>query len=43
MPKDVGSAITSACRKYGAVLVADEIQTGWGRCGKILASPLVGL
>jgi len=43
MPKDVGSAITNACRKYGAVLVADEIQTGWGRCGKILASPLVGL
>lgn len=43
MPKDVGSAITSACREYGAILVVDEIQTGWGRCGEILASPLVGL
>jgi acetylornithine/LysW-gamma-L-lysine aminotransferase len=43
MPKSTGEAITSACRKHGVILVADEIQSGWGRCGKMLASPLVGL
>ncbi|MCX7828114.1 MAG: aminotransferase class III-fold pyridoxal phosphate-dependent enzyme [Thermanaerothrix sp.] len=43
LPVDLGRAITDACRRSGAILVADEVQTGMGRCGPILASPLVGL
>jgi acetylornithine/LysW-gamma-L-lysine aminotransferase len=39
----MGAAITTACRSAGVVLVADEIQSGWGRCGALLASPSVGL
>ncbi len=44
-PLDVslGRALSEACRREGALLVADEIQSGWGRCGSLLASPLVGL
>jgi acetylornithine/LysW-gamma-L-lysine aminotransferase len=38
LPPAVGAAITEACRSAGALLVADEIQTGWGRCGALLAS-----
>ena len=38
-----GKAITKACRDAGAILVADEIQSGWGRCGSLLASPQIGL
>jgi acetylornithine/LysW-gamma-L-lysine aminotransferase len=38
-----GAAITQACKASGTLLVVDEIQSGWGRCGAILASPLVGL
>ena len=39
----VGAVITKACQSAGALLVADEIQSGWGRCGAILASSLTGL
>lgn len=39
----VGDAISRACEESGAILVADEVQTGMGRCGPMLASPLVGL
>lgn len=39
----VGRELSAACRKSGALLVADEIQSGWGRCGSLLASSLVGL
>lgn len=40
---DAGCAISSACADKGALLVADEVQTGLGRCGAPLASSLVGL
>jgi acetylornithine/LysW-gamma-L-lysine aminotransferase len=40
---EVGKAITEACRRWDALLVADEIQTGWGRCGALLASFRTGL
>ncbi|MCL2009039.1 MAG: aminotransferase class III-fold pyridoxal phosphate-dependent enzyme [Synergistaceae bacterium] len=38
-----GRAVTKACRDSGALLVADEIQSGWGRCGSLLASSQTGL
>jgi acetylornithine/LysW-gamma-L-lysine aminotransferase len=38
-----GGAITKACKSAGAMLVADEIQSGWGRCGGLLAGPEAGL
>lgn len=40
---EIGRAITEACAKHGAILIADEVQTGLGRCGAPLASPLAGL
>lgn len=44
-PLDAGTgrAISQACAAKGAILVADEIQTGLGRCGSMLASSLTGL
>lgn len=38
-----GQVLTEACRRHGALLVADEIQSGWGRCGAFLASTGAGL
>ena len=38
-----GRAITKACRDAGAILAVDEIQSGWGRCGSLLASTQTGL
>lgn len=38
-----GRRLTSLVREYGALLVADEIYTGLGRCGALLASSRVGL
>lgn len=35
--------INESCHNAGAMLVCDEIQTGWGRCGSILASDVLGL
>lgn len=40
---EVGRAISEACRANGAILIADEVQTGLGRCGAPLAAPLAGL
>ena len=38
-----GARLTALAREYGAVVVADEIYTGLGRCGALLASERVGL
>ena len=38
-----GAEITEACRRHSALLIADEIQSGLGRCGSPLASSLTGL
>lgn len=40
---EVGRAVSEACAKHGAILAADEIQSGLGRCGAMLASSLTGL
>ena len=37
------AALNDACRKNDVLLIADEIQTGLGRCGYELASSAVGL
>jgi acetylornithine/LysW-gamma-L-lysine aminotransferase len=43
LPAEVGAAISQACRNNGALLAVDEIQSGMGRCGAMLASELTGL
>lgn len=43
IPEEVGRAITESCRAHGALLVADEVQTGLGRCGSFFASYRHGL
>lgn len=40
---EIGKVLTESCRRHGAILVADEIQSGWGRCGAFLASAGAGL
>ncbi len=36
-------ALNELCRKYDALLIADEVQAGLGRCGSLYSSGLVGL
>lgn len=36
-------AIENICRKYGVLLVMDEVATGFGRCGKMFGSELWGI
>lgn len=38
-----GERLTALAREYGTLVVADEIYTGLGRCGALLASARVGL
>ena len=37
------AALSALGREHGAVVIADEIYTGFGRCGAVLASSRVGL
>ena len=39
----LAKAITEACRRTGALLIADEVQSGSGRTGAFLRSPAAGL
>lgn len=39
----LADAITAACRRTGALLIADEVQSGSGRTGAFLYSPAAGL
>lgn len=41
--EETGRAITESCRAHGALLAADEVQTGLGRCGSFFASGRHGL
>lgn len=41
--RDYCAALTRLCRQYEVLLVADEVATGGGRCGAMLASSLLGL
>ncbi|MBN1686137.1 MAG: aspartate aminotransferase family protein [Spirochaetales bacterium] len=43
MTKDFAKALNNLCRKHDIMLIADEVQTGLGRCGYPLASKAVGL
>ena len=43
MSPTVAASLNEACGACGAILVADEVQSGWGRCGGLLASTIVGL
>jgi len=36
-PKDYVASLASFCRAHGIMLIADEIQTGWARTGKLFA------
>jgi 4-aminobutyrate aminotransferase/(S)-3-amino-2-methylpropionate transaminase len=43
VPKDYMTALAEFARAHGIVLIADEIQTGFGRTGKLFASEHYGL
>jgi len=43
LPREILKDIRLRCSEKSALLVADEIQSGWGRCGDILASRVFGL
>ncbi len=42
-PPEYVDELTDFCRRHGILFVADEIQTGFGRTGKMLASEHYGL
>lgn len=43
MTPEFAETLNELCRRHGALLIADEVQTGLGRCGRPLASEVVGL
>lgn len=40
---EFAQGLARACRKYGAVLICDEIQCGYGRSGKFFAHQYLGI
>lgn len=43
IPAEAARAISAACARTGALLIADEVQSGSGRTGEFLYSPSIGL
>jgi predicted acetylornithine/succinylornithine family transaminase len=43
IPQEAAAAIAAACARTGALLIADEVQSGSGRTGEFLYSPQIGL
>ena len=43
IPEEVRRAITESCHAHGVLLIADEVQSGLGRCGSFFASAERGL
>lgn len=41
--EELAKGLQAACRKYGAVLICDEIQCGYGRSGKFFAHQWLGI
>ena len=41
--EEFAKGLAAACKKYGAVLICDEIQCGYGRCGKFFAHQWLGI
>ena len=41
--QEAAAAIAAACARSGALLIADEVQSGSGRTGEFLYSPQIGL
>ena len=40
---EFAQGLAAACRKYGTILICDEIQCGYGRSGKIFAHQWLGI
>jgi acetylornithine aminotransferase len=40
---EFAQALAKACKKYGAVLICDEVQCGYGRSGKFFAHQWLGI
>ena len=43
MSEEIAHDITKKCKQTGTLIIVDEIQTGWGRCGAVLLSSRIGL
>src|SRR5829696_3047830 len=43
IPQSAAAAIAAACRRSGALLIADEVQCGLGRTGRLFYSETLGL
>lgn len=41
--EDFAQSLQAACKRYGAVLICDEIQCGYGRSGKFFAHQWLGI